>query len=203
MLSDSQRVKDEEYSEPPNRPKFVPTNIRWSDQQKIDAVTTYIILGNLKQTATTVGIPHETLRQWKVANWWKDLYNELKEQENLVLSQRLKKVIEKTLAVVEDRLESGDHVYDSRRGEMVRKPVSMKDAHIVGKDLIQAQQKLTAPVEQNMQEEGIREKLEKLAKSFEEFAQKQLEKPKVQVTDVIFAEEQLNDTQNPRGGNSP
>ena len=190
MLSDSERVKEENRQSVVRRPIDAPTNKHWSDSQKIEAVTTYIILGSLSLTAAALKIPLETLKNWKVSNWWKDVHAEIREQENLVLSHRLKNIVEKTLLVVEDRLEDGDFIYDQKAQKLVRKPVSLKDAHKVGMDMVVIQQKLISPEERQMQEEGVKEKLEKLAKSFEDFAQKQLEKPKVVVTDVIFAEEQ-------------
>lgn len=187
MLSDSNLVKEQKRA--PKRRAIADPHARWSDNQKIEAVTTYLILGVLTQVSRTLGIPIDTLNRWKATSWWKDLELELRNQEKLVLGNRLKHLVEKSLNVVEDRLDKGDFVWDQKAQALVRKPVSMKDAQKVATDFMDRKHQLVTTEAHTIAEEGVKEKLEKLAKSFEEFASKQLEKPPVQVTDVVFLRE--------------
>lgn len=182
MLSDNDLMK----SVPSNRRRAVDAAGRnWSDSQKLEAVTTYLSLGNLMQTSRLLGIPEMTLRTWKQKDWWKEIEIDLKSQETLQLSARLKRIIESTLSVTEDRLANGDFLYDSKTGEMVRKPVSMKDAHKVTMDMIQRRDVIDNQQPKDVSLEQIDDKLAKLAQKFEEIASG---KKTVEVTDVIIGE---------------
>src|ERR1700756_1348319 len=96
---------------------------RWSDGQKIEAVQSYLLLGNLTLVASVLKIPRDTLKIWKTTEWWKNMVEELRVQDDLQLSTRLQKIISKSFDAVEDRLDHGDFVYDQKTGEMRRKPV--------------------------------------------------------------------------------
>lgn len=186
MLSDDEHLKNL----PSNRRRAVDASGRsWSDSQKLEAVTTFLSLGNLAQTSRLLGIPEMTLRTWKQKDWWKEIEVDLKTQDTLVLSARLKRIIESTLAVTEDRLVNGDFIYDNRTGSMVRKPVSMKDAHKVTMDMIQRRDIIDNKQPTEVSIEQIDDKLAKLAQKFEEIASG---KKTIEVTDVIIGEEHGN-----------
>jgi hypothetical protein len=187
MLSDDTKNK----YRPTGRRRAVSAGkgFRWSDSQKIEAVQTYLILGSLKLTAGALKIPFDTLKVWKSSQWWKDLIEELRVQDDLQLSNRLKKIITRSYDVLEDRLENGDFVFDQKTGEMRRKPVSMRDATQVAIHLGEARQELVDRHlgGQSVTEDKIEKTLEKLAKQFEEVANRVGNiKPSVEVTDVIF-----------------
>lgn len=162
----------------------------WSDSQKLEAVKTYLILGNLTLTASALGIPHNTVKTWKKSEWWKTIEQELMVQEDLQLGDRLKKIVNKSYDVIEDRMANGDFVYDQKTGEMRRKPVNMKDAHKVGLDLQERRDEL---VRRHVEGDTITtDKIEKtlldLAKRFEDIANGSNKKAVVEVTDVIIGE---------------
>ena len=154
---------------------------------QVDLVKTYTILGgNLQMAAKTVGIPYGTARRWKDLPVWERIAAELQTQEAIELSPKLKKIVDKSLELVQDRLERGDFFYDQKTGKVERKPVSIRDAHVVMKDTLAIKNEMErAPIEAK-QQQNIQDTLAMLAKNFEELASKQKAKPKVEVTDVIF-----------------
>lgn len=183
MLSDDEHLK----SVPSNRRRAIDAAGRnWSDSQKLEAVTTYLSLANIALTSRVLKIPEMTLRTWMKKDWWKELEAEMKTQESLELSARLKKIIGSTLAVAEDRIANGDFIYDNRTGEMVRKPVSLKDAHKVTMDMIQRREVLDNKQPTNVSMEQLDDKLAKLAKSFADIA---AGRKAIEVTDVIIGTE--------------
>jgi hypothetical protein len=133
-----------------------------------------------------------TLKLWKSSEWWKEIEQELRIQEDLQLSQRLQKIVSKSLDVVEDRLDNGDFVYDQKSGKLKRRPVAMKDAHKVVMDM---QERREVLVDRHIQNESIStDKIEKtlegLAAEFARIAKKVTADPKhLEVTDVVFGEE--------------
>ena len=192
-FSDVEAEKDRKRNT--NRALSAETNKRWSDQQKLEAVQSYLVLGNLSLVGRILSIPRITLCQWKASNWWKELVDDLKVQERIELSNKMKKIVDAAHLVVEDRMLNGDAVLNQKTGQIVFKPVSMKDAHKVAVDLLnqkEALEKLNAP--QGEAVEGSMDKLEMLAGKFAEFATKKLEqsldkKRTVPMADVVDVEE--------------
>lgn len=146
----------------------------WSDTQKLEAVQTYLMLGNVCMTGRVLKIPEETVRRWRKTTWWKEIEGELRIQDEMQLSARLKKIVEKTLDAVDDRLDHGDYVYDQKTGQMRRKPVSMKDAHKVAMDLVDKRDKILNRHQPDASEEQMNDKLLKMMKQFADFAQGKL-----------------------------
>ncbi len=188
LLSDD---KTNKYRPTGKRRSVEKKGFRWSDSQKIEAVQTYLILGSLKLTAGALKIPFDTLKLWKSSQWWKDLIEELRIQDDLQLSNRLKKIISRSYDVLEDRLEHGDFVFDQKTGEMRRKPVSMRDATKVAVDLSETRQELVDRHlgGQSVTEDKIEKTLNELAQKFAEIANQVQKKPSMEVTDVIFGQE--------------
>lgn len=165
-LSDSELLKDRKT----RRRALEAKGKHWSDSQKLEAVQTYLMLGSVRMTSAALKIPEITLKVWRSSTWWKDLESELKIQDELQLSTRLKKIAEKSFAAVEDRLEHGNFVFDQKSGRIKRIPVNLKDAHKVAMDSIQ-QKDLIGKRHVDVANDGqILDKLEQLANKFAEMA---------------------------------
>ena len=173
-MSDSERKKDKKSKR--IRSIAAETNRQWADSQKMEAIQSYLLLGNLALTSRILGIPEITLRVWKTSQWWKDAVAEIQAQEKIELSAKMKKIVGASLAVVEDRLVNGDFQFDQKSGEVIRKPVNMKDAHRVAMDM----QERHVTIEKAMngevtQEDDVQSKLLKLAEQFAEMSMKKIE----------------------------
>ena len=165
-------------------------SVHWSDKQKTEAIQSYLLLGNLSLTGRVLGIPEITLRKWKATPWWQEQIHELRTQERIELSARLKKIVNAAQTVVEDRLVNGNFQMDQKSGEVIRIPVNMKDAHKVAVDLMERQELMEKTEKPELTDEGIDDKLLKLANKFADMAtkrieQKELEHRTVDVEDVI------------------
>lgn len=187
-LSDNPHIK--QLPSLPRRGKRAIDKTRWSDTQKIECVATYIKLGNITRVSELLNIPRPTIVTWRATQWWADIEKELRAEENIVLSSSMKTLVDKSLLAIEDRLDKGDWIYDAKQGKPVRKPVSMKDALKVSTDLIDKRIAIATHENYTVAQENISEKLQKLAKSFEEFA---TTKAPVNVTDVIFVQSELQE----------
>lgn len=175
MLSDSEHKKLKPPMEHRSTVKPAKGNVHWSDKQKLEAVNSYLLLGNLALTARLLNIPEITLRVWKASTWWKDLVAEAKLQEKMELSARVKKLVEASMTVVEDRLANGDFQFDQKTGTIIRKPVNMKDAHKVAVDMQNQQTLLEKSEKVEQTEEHVEDKLLKLAEKFADMATKKIE----------------------------
>lgn len=198
MLSDATKNK---YMPTPKRRKDAASGgfkRHYSDSQKIEAVTTYLMVGSLPLVASLLKININTLKLWKKSEWWKDVELDLRTQQDLQLSKRLQGIVTRSLDAIEDRLDNGDFVYDQKTGKIRRKPVSMRDAHKVMMDV---QERADTLIDRHIQEQSvstdkIEKTLDKLAAEFARIAS-QVTSKSVEVTDVIFAEEHTNAEEKP------
>jgi len=152
---------------PPKKRRAIDaTKCSWSVSQKIEAVQTYLLLGNATHTAKVLKIPDATLNYWRGCDWWKELERDIKAQERIELSNRLKKIVNNSLSLVEDRLEKGDFIYDQKAGKLIRKPMQAKDIHKIAVDMMDRRENLDMHREVVQNQQSIAEKLQQLAETF-------------------------------------
>lgn len=142
-------------------------------EKKIEVVTKYMALGNMRLVSELTKIPYMTLIGWKKEEWWGDLVDEIKRTRSTEMNTKLSKIVDKSLSAIEDRLDNGDFVLNNKTGEIVRKPVSLKDANTVTKDLLSHQIKVEE-VANRMEErkENFQETLKLLAIEFAKWSKR-------------------------------
>ena len=146
----------------------------WTSNQKLQAVSTYLMLGNLVETAVVTGVPLPTLKLWKTMDWFKEYALQLQSEDVQQMSSNLKRVVEKSLKAVEDRLDLGDAQFDQRTGAIVRVPVKAHVALKITSELMTKQEKLMSnPVKEEV-EKTIDDRLLKLSEEFAKFASNKL-----------------------------
>lgn len=170
------------------------TKAQWSDVQRTELIQMYLMTGNLRIASATLKIPYETARTWKVQQWWKELEHELRTQQDFEVSAKLATIVERSLTALQDRIEHGDFIYDSKVGKMVRRPIPAKDANKIVNDMLDRRDTLEG--KQNAQStQGVAmDKFIQLAERFADLAQKKTEKATVEVTDVIYVTEPQENT---------
>lgn len=160
---------------------------RISDAERLAVVQTFLALGgNIKRTADACRITHPAILLWKKQDWWHETIEELQKQERLELSARLKGIVEKSWDTVANRLEVGDAVLNQKSGEIVYKPVSLRDAANVAKDATQLREKLDQQAAFTVHTDQVEDKLAKLAQAFTDLAKGKLSTGPVE--DIQFLE---------------
>lgn len=151
----------------------------------MEVVSRYMLLGNMRVVAEQTNVPYSTLVDWKRSDWWPDMVDQIRRQKKNKTNESLTKIIESSLEVVQDRLENGDFVLNNKTGEIVRKPVSVKDANQIAASLLQRQQVLEDFIEKNDKtQDTVQEVLAQLAGEFKRWN-------KSGATDVAFKEKNL------------
>ncbi len=156
----------------------------WTLEQKLHVVTTYMMLGNMTQTSLVTGVPYQTIERWKLTDWWKEFALKLQNEDIQQMDSNMRRVVDKALKAVEDRLDNGDAQYDQKTGKMTRIPVKAHVALKISTELLTKQEKLNSkPVSLEI-EKTIDARLLKLAEEFSRFAteakgRKQLDIPMV------------------------
>jgi len=161
------------------------TKAVWNQNQKLQAVSTWLMLGNMAEVAIVTSIPLPTLKSWKSADWFKEACLQLQQEDLQQTSAKLRRIVEKSLKAVEDRLDLGDAMYDQRTGAIVRIPVKAHVALKISTELLTKQEKITnAPIKEEI-EKTIDDRLLRLSEEFSKFA---VLKAKAQAIDVEMVE---------------
>ncbi len=115
---------------------------KWPVEKKIEVVTKWMALGNLRLVAELTGVSYGLVRIWKTQDWWADLVAEINASRNIQTNNKLQKIVDKSLEAVEDRVSNGEFTYNRKTGDIVRTPVSALTAHKIANDLITQQNNL-------------------------------------------------------------
>lgn len=143
---------------------------QWSHNQRLEAVSTYLILGSRTQTAIATGVPYPTLEAWQRTDWWKEYSLKLKTEDIQQLDSNLKRIVTKSLRALEDRVDFGDAQFDQRTGAIVRVPIKAHVALKISTELLTQKKKLDdAPIKEEL-EKTIDERLLRLSAEFAKFA---------------------------------
>lgn len=138
-------------------------------------------------TAAALNIPFPTVRSWRYAEWWTKISDELRTEDQIQLSNKLKGIAEKSLEIMADRLQNGDYIFNRFTGEMERKPVSLRDTTQAFNSIQDRKMKLDERPKDQVENKQVMDRLSALAQKFEEIANK---RQPIQVTDVMFVENQ-------------
>jgi transposase-like protein len=166
--------------------KHIP-NKHWPIEKKIEVVSQYLVLGNMKLVAATTGVSHDLIRQWKGQPWWKELEGEIRATQNIEMDTKLSKIVDKSLDAVLDRIENGDFIYDQKSGEIRRKPAALRDIHRVSVDMISKRELIRGNAENRNETTKIstEEQLKLLAQEFAKW----VDKDKHPVIDLVEVED--------------
>lgn len=156
----------------------------YSQAQKLEAVKLWLLTGNLVHTAAALNMPEVTIKSWRYSDWWDELVKEVKSQNSMELSAKLRKIVEKSHEQLVDRLDNGDWVFDQKNGKLIRKPIAARDLSNISNMAIEKHLKIESKPAEDENQQKIMDRLAQLAESFAKMSQK-----KVEVTDVIFVEE--------------
>jgi hypothetical protein len=145
---------------------------RWPVEVKFSVVENWLLYGNLRLTAEMTGVGYSTIKMWKGQEWWTDLEKEILAGTRIKQSGNISKIVDKGLEVISDRLENGEVVLDQKTGELVRRPVALRDAATATSNLMQRQsilEKQIADETITKSNQTIQEQLMFLAQEFAKF----------------------------------
>jgi hypothetical protein len=142
----------------------------WSKNQKLQAVITYLALGNMHEAAIATGIPYPTIRVWKYQDWFKELVTQIRDEDIQQLDSNLQRVAKKSIIALEDRIDNGDVQYDPKTGKLIKIPIKAHVALKISTELLTKQDKLREKPEKREIEKTIDDRLLKLSEEFQKFA---------------------------------
>ena len=199
MLSDSKKLAPLDLRR--NRRDPVKGGRTWfSDQQKIEAVQMYLLVGSMPPVAAALRINIETLNKWRYTDWWKELTDQIKAEGRVKLNGKLQRIVSKSLEILEDRLENGDFQYDPKTGQMIRRPVSARDVARIGSDFIDKSLRIESQAQEAAGQQAVEDRLRTIAEAFASFSNKvrrveveDVDAIQIEATEVLDVCEQAED----------
>jgi transposase-like protein len=169
------------------------TNTNWPMEKKIEVVSQFLVLGNMKMVAAMTGVSYDLIRQWKTQAWWKDLENEIRQTQNIEMDTKLSKIVDRSLDAVMDRVENGDFVYDQKAGVLKRKPANLRDVARVSVDMLSKRELLrgNATERRENSQVSVSEQLKLLATEFAKWQTPAKPTIDVEMVEVVDAKEVL------------
>lgn len=141
----------------------------WPEEKRIEAATLYAAIGNIKRTADLAKVPYATLQRWVDEEWFLQILQRVKREENFETDRKFTSIVDKALAKLEERIEEGDYIYDIKRGMAVAVPMSGRDLSIVTGTLFDKRQLLRGEATQIKSAATNEEHLKELATKFAEY----------------------------------
>lgn len=103
-------------------------------EEKREAALQYALCGTYLGAAKRCSFPvHDaTIGGWAKTDWWQDLQQEIADELEDKIRAQYNQILDKAHTETLDRLENGDVIFDSKRGQQVRVPIKGKDAMTIG-----------------------------------------------------------------------
>lgn len=99
-------------------------------EQIAQAALLYVTEGACTKVERLTGIPERTINDWTHQDWWPLLLDQARMAKQDEIDAGLQRIQDKAIQATVDRLENGDYIM-GKDGQLMRKPVSARDAAIV------------------------------------------------------------------------
>ncbi len=142
----------------------------WSHQKRVEVATAHAMGLSAPMIQAATGVSAETIRHWRMEEWFKELIEELRRDEDIQVDAKLTKIVNKSLETIVDRLENGDFMFDPKEGEFRRKPLNARDVVKVADIMFDKRNLLRGKPTTISGKEQISDRLLKLAEDFKRFA---------------------------------
>lgn len=142
----------------------------YTEKEKLNAVCVFAVAGNSRRVAEITSIPESTIRVWKTTEWWNEAMGRIITEQDEELGSKLTKLVDKAVDAVNDRLENGNYVYNTKLDKLIRKPVDAKELAIVTAISIDKRQLLRGQPTSRTEHISQDERLKKLSDQFRNFA---------------------------------
>lgn len=154
----------------PPKTKAVPT---WhSIEKKVHAACLYAVTGDIKQVSQLCDIPVNQLKTLMAEQWWEDTVQQVRREENDLITAKMTSFVERSLDAVVERLETGDTVINLKTGETYKVPVKLRDIAMVITAFLEKRNLLRGEPTTRSEKLGQEDILKELGSKFESFAKK-------------------------------
>ena len=142
----------------------------YPEKKRIEVATAHAMGLSSTMISAATGVKAQTVRVWRMQDWFKDLVEEIRREDDNTVDAKLTNLVTKSLDVITDRLERGDFMYNQKTGEFVRKPLNAQTVNKIADTMFDKRNLLRGkPTSISGKQELITDRLAKLAIEFERF----------------------------------
>lgn len=142
----------------------------YPEKKRIEVATAHAMGLSSTMISAATGVKAQTVRVWRMQDWFKDLVEEIRREDDNTVDAKLTNLVAKSLDVITDRLERGDFMYNQKTGEFVRKPLNAQTVNKIADTMFDKRNLLRGkPTSISGKQELITDRLAKLAIEFERF----------------------------------
>lgn len=157
----------------------------YPEKKRIEVATAHAMGLSSTMIAAATGVKAQTIRVWRMQEWFKDLVEEIRREDDNTVDAKLTNLVSKSLDVITDRLERGDFMYDQKTGAFVRKPLNAQVVNKIADTMFDKRNLLRGkPTSISGKQELITDRLAKLAVEFERFVNAKEIKAEVITNDI-------------------
>ena len=142
----------------------------WPSKKRIEVATAHAMGLSAPMIEAATGVSADTIRHWRMEDWFKELIEELRREDDVQVDAKLTTIVSKSLDTLVDRLEQGDFMYDPKDGEFRRKPLNARDVVKVADIMFDKRNLLRGKPTSISGKEQVSDRLLKLAEEFAKFA---------------------------------
>lgn len=100
---------------------------KYTVKEKIEAITLYVLHGNVREVSRRTGVPENRIHKWKSeSQWWGVEVDKVRKAKQEELDAVMTSTIHTTLSELNDRVAKGDYQLD-KNGDLIRVPLKAKD----------------------------------------------------------------------------
>src|SRR5258708_6965816 len=99
-------------------------------KKRFEAASLYAATGSFQLASQKSGVSEKVLRKWTREPWFKEILFDFRTENLSKLDAAFTEIIDKAAVELKDRLENGDW-YATSKGELVRRPVGIRDLALV------------------------------------------------------------------------
>ena len=142
----------------------------YPEKKRIEVAAAHAMGLSSTMISAATGVKAQTVRVWRMQDWFKDLVEEIRREDDNTVDAKLTNLVAKSLDVITDRLERGDFMYNQKTGEFVRKPLNAQTVNKIADTMFDKRNLLRGkPTSISGKQELITDRLAKLAIEFERF----------------------------------
>ncbi len=141
----------------------------YSEGDHYRACTAYVLGGSLRQASRDTGIPFETLQDWSKKEWWTEILQKLRAENEQLYIARYHELVTIGTEKIKERMVEGDP-YVTKTGIVKFKPCTLRD--ICGATMYIFDR---LKVLRNLSPNTMKDELDPMKESFDEFKKIALE----------------------------
>jgi len=143
---------------------------RWSEAKKLEAITYYMVLGNLEKVEAFTGVPKSTIHVWKGTEWWQEGLRQVRTEQNDEVDSAMTEIMHKALGKISTMVDDGEIKRDNKTGEFYNLPVGIKDLSIASAIMFDKRQLLRGQATQRIEKVTVDQRLDDMALKFKQFS---------------------------------